>query len=129
MVREEFLIRMVPEWKQVMEASAKGKIDMITAEEHSKFMKHSFFGDEILIKSHVREIKKFSFEIVFEMTKNGSKDHIYEGWHRLAYSDFDGNFVPIPEPVLRAILEYAPQEEIKRYKQRYQTTKEGLVTR
>ena len=119
MTREEFLVKTVPEWKLIMQQVANGSVNMITAEEHSRFIQHAFFGDEIVIRIHAEEIKKFSFNIVFEMTKNGSDTIIYEGWQRLAFDDFKGNFVPIPAPLLKSVLEHTPMEEMKKYKEKY----------
>ena len=125
--REDFLIKTVPEWKIIMQEVAKGNVNMITAEEYSHFIQHAYFGDEISIKIHAEEIKKFSFKIIFEMTKNGSSTLIYDGWQRLAFDDFKGNFVPIPAPLLKSVLEHAPQGEIEKYKSRYNLTDADLI--
>ena len=119
LAREEFFIKTVPEWKKVMQEVTNGNVNMITAEEYSHFIQHAFFGDEILIKLYATDIKKFSFKIIFEMTKNKSNDVIYSGWQKLAFDDFKGNFVPIPRPLLKSVLEHTPLKEIERYKKRY----------
>lgn len=116
--REEFFLKTVPEWKLLMQEVANGRVNMITAEEYSHFIEHAFFGDEIVIRIHAEEIKKFSFKIVFEMTRKGSDKVIYRGWQRLAFDDFKGKFIPIPEPLLRSVLEHTPQSEIDKYSER-----------
>lgn len=115
MVREEFFIKTVPGWQLMMKEVISGNLNMLTAEEYSRFIRHAFFGDEIIIKIYATEIKKLSFKIMFEMTKTGHSDLIYTGWQKLAFEDCKGNFIPIPEPLLKSVLEYAPAEEVERY--------------
>lgn len=79
MTREEFFIKTVPEWKLVMQEVANGSVNMLTTEEYSHFIQHAYFGDEVIVKIHAEEIKKFSFKIISEMTKNGSNTLIYNG--------------------------------------------------
>jgi enediyne biosynthesis thioesterase len=117
--REAFLVETVPEWKVVMQEVAKGNVNMLTTEEYSHFIQHAFFGDKIIIKIHAEEVKKFSFKIIFKMYKVGTDALIYEGWQRVGFDDFKGHFVPIPEPMLRSILEHTPPDEIKKYENRY----------
>lgn len=123
--REAFFIETVTEWNLVMQEVAKGNVNMLTTEEYSHFIQHAFFGDEIIIKIHAEEIKRFSFKIIFKMTKNSSDTVIYEGWQRVAFDDFKGNFVPIPKPMLRSILEHTPPNEIKKYEKRYDSVDKG----
>ena len=119
MVREEFLLKTVPEWPLMMQEAIKGNLNMITVEEHSRFIHHSFFGDQITIKIHATELRKLSFKIMFEMTKNDSAEVIYTGWQKLAFDDCKGNFIPIPEALLKSVVRYAPSEEVKKYRDMY----------
>ena len=127
MVREEFFLMTVPQWKPLMREVISGNLNMLTAEEYSRFIKHSFFGDDITIKIYASDIKKLSFKVIFEMTKNNESDLIYSGWQKLAFEDRRGNFVPIPEPLLAAVLDYAPVEEVMKYKTTYSIDGKDLV--
>ncbi len=119
LVREAFLIETVPEWKFLIQLANEGKLNMVTVEEHSRFIHHSFFGEEIVIRIHATELKKLSFKINFEMTKNNHPELIYTGWQKLSFDDCHGNFKPIPEPLFKSVLEHSPSEEVEKYTQTY----------
>lgn len=123
MAREDYFIKTVPEWKQIMQAVTLGKVNMITVEEHSHFIQHAFFGDEVIIKLQTGDVRKYSFNMTFEMLKTDSDNVIYKGWQKLAFDDFKGKFVPIPDPMLRSVLDYATKEEYDRYLKRYEEEK------
>ncbi len=119
MVREDYFIATVPEWKAIMIEVAKGNVNMITKEEHSTYIRHSYFGDVIRIELQTSDIKTYSFTMVFKMYKDETDELICESWQKLAFDDFKGNFIPIPEPMLKSILEYAIPSEYEKYKKRY----------
>ena len=119
MAREDYFIKTVPEWKVIMQEVAKGNVNMITVEEHSHFIRHAFFGDEIVIKLQTGDIKKYSFNMTFSIIKADVDEPIYTGWQKLAFDDFKGNFIPIPEPMLRSVLEHSTEEEYKKYLKRH----------
>ncbi len=126
-VREAFFIRCVPEWQQILSEVLKGNVEMITVEEHSNFIHHAYFGEEIVIKAIARDIQKFNFKISYEMTKKNEQKIIYQGWQKIAFSDNKGRFIPIPEPFLKAALEHASEDEIEQYKKRYLKTGHEVV--
>jgi acyl-CoA thioesterase FadM len=105
-VREEYFVKTVPEWREVMKFVTLGKVNMITVEEHSHFKHHVFFGDKVIIKLQTTNIRKCSFDMLFKFYRNSEEELIYEGWQKLAFDDYKGNFIPIPEPMLRSVLEY-----------------------
>src|SRR3989338_6815700 len=114
-VREEFFIKAFPSWKEVMMLVMGGSANMITVEEHSKFKRHAMFGDTIVIKLQTANLKKCSFDMIFRMYRNNQDELIYEGWKRVTFDDYKGNFIPIPEPFRETILEYqVPESENKR---------------
>ena len=115
MVREEFFMKAFPMWEDVMKLVMAGSANMITVEEHSRFRGHAFFGDAILVKLQTANLKKCSFDLVLKMYRNAETDLIYEGWQRITFDDYKGNFIPIPEPFRESILEYeSTGEEHKR---------------
>lgn len=118
MTREDYFIKSVPEWKLIMQEVVNGNVNMITVEEHSHFIRHAFFGDEILIKLQTADIKKFSFIMKFSMFKADANELLYEGWQRLAFDNFKGKFIPIPEPMLKSVLDHSTQEEYDKYLKR-----------
>ncbi|OIO38118.1 MAG: hypothetical protein AUJ71_03855 [Candidatus Omnitrophica bacterium CG1_02_49_16] len=118
-VREDFFIKSVPEYRQIMMDVVSGKVNMITVEEHSRFISHALFGDEILIRLHTEDIQKCSFKFFFRMTKKNENGEIYEGWQTVSFDDYRGRFIPIPVPFLRVVLDYAPPKELDLYKTRY----------
>ncbi len=121
MTREDYFIKTVPEWKIIMQEVAKGNVNMITVEEHSYFIKHAFFGDELIIKLQTGDIRKYSFNMIFEIAKFGTEEPIYKGWQKLAFDDFKGKFISIPEPMLRSVLEHSTGEEHVLYLKRYES--------
>ena len=90
-----------------------GSANMITVEEHSRFRGHAFFGDTIVVKLQTANLKKCSFDLIFKMYREDQI--IYEGWQKLTFDDYKGNFIPIPEPFRKTILEYeTTNADIKR---------------
>lgn len=120
MAREDYFIRTVPEWKIIMQEVARGNVNMITVEEHSHYLMHSFFGDELTIKLRTGDIRKYSFNMIFEIVKSGSDQPIYKGWQKLAFDDFKGKFISIPGPMLKSVLEHATEEEYAKYLKRFE---------
>ena len=115
MVREEFFMKAFPSWEDIMKLVMAGSVNMITVEEHSRFRRHAFFGDTIVIRLQTANLKKCSFDLVFKMYRNAETDLIYEGWQRITFDDYIGNFIPIREPFRESILEYeSTGEEHKR---------------
>lgn len=120
MAREEYFMASVPEWKQVMEAVSSGKVNMITVEEHSHFIQHAFFGDNLIIHLRTANLRKFSFDMIFKVYKNNLETMIYDGWQKLAFDDFKGNFIPIPEPMRRSVVEHLmTDKEYEEHKIKY----------
>ena len=105
-VREEFFTRAFPSWKEIMKLVMAGSANMITVEEHSRFRGHAFFGDTVIVRLQTANLKKVSFDLVFRMYRNTEDNLIYEGWQKLTFDDYKGNFIPIPEPFQKTILEY-----------------------
>ncbi len=110
MVREEFFMKAFPMWEDVMKLVMAGSANMITVEEHSRFKRNAFFGDTIIIKLQTANLKKCSFDLVFKMFRNNEDELIYEGWQKLTFDDYKGNFIPIPEPFRISIMEYQSHE-------------------
>ena len=106
MAREEYFIRTVPEWRDIIKAISLGQVNMITVEEHSHFIQHAFFGDKLIIKLQTTNIRKFSFDMVFFMIKEGTETIVYEGFQRLAFDNFKGKFIEIPAPMLESVKQY-----------------------
>jgi len=106
MVREEFFTKAFPSWKEIMKLVMAGSANMITVEEHSRFRGHAFFGDTVIVKLQTANLKKVSFDLIFKMYRNTEDRLIYEGWQKLTFDDYKGNFIPIPEPFQKTILEY-----------------------
>lgn len=106
MAREEYFIQSVPSWRQIMESISLGQLNMITVEEHSHFIQHAHFGDKIIIRLQTTNIRKYSFDMVFIMLNTEIKQIIYEGFQRLAFDNFKGKFVEIPEPMFLSVKQY-----------------------
>lgn len=120
MVREAYFIQSVPSWREIMGEVTKGKINMITVEEHSHFIQHAYFGDAVIIVLQTANLKKFSFDMIFKMYRNTRENLIYDGWQRLAFDDYKGNFIPTPEPMRRSVVEYLMSEgEYEAHKKKY----------
>ncbi len=106
MTREEFFVKVFPNWKEIMKLATEGFVNMITVEEHSYFRRHAFFGDKITIKLQTAHLRKCSFDLLFRMYRNDEQELLYEGWQRVTFDDNHGNFIPIPEPIRQSIQEY-----------------------
>lgn len=114
MAREEYFMQSVPAWREIMSFVEQGKLNMVTAEEHSHFIQHAFFGDEIVIRLQTANIKTFSFDMIFIMTNKKTGQLLYEGLQRLAFDDFKGKFIPIPGPMLESVKDHeADLSELK----------------
>ncbi len=103
MTREEYFIETVPSWREIMKVIALGQLNMITVQEQSHFVQHAFFGDTILIELQTADIKRFSFDMVFFMTNAETGTLLYEGIQKLAFDNFKGKFIEIPEPMLKSV--------------------------
>ncbi|OGW81404.1 MAG: hypothetical protein A3G33_00970 [Omnitrophica bacterium RIFCSPLOWO2_12_FULL_44_17] len=106
MTREEFFIKVFPNWAEIMKLATDGFVNMITVEEHSFFRRHAFFGDVMIMKLQTANLRKCSFDLIFKVFRNTEDELIYEGWQRLTFDDCKGNFIPIPEPIRQSILDY-----------------------
>ncbi len=105
MAREEYFVKTVPDWRMIMQSIASGQLNMITVEEHSHFIQHAFFGDTITIRLFTANIKRYSFDMVFFMFNSEENKLLYEGMQRLAFDDFKGKFMEIPQSMLRSVKE------------------------
>ena len=119
MVREAFLTQAVPEWPLLIEEARQGNVNMITVEEHSTFIDHVYFGDVIQINIQASDLRRMSFRINFEMTKNSLDRVIYRGWQKLAFQDKKGNLMTVPSALFDAVLEHSPVSEVNEYKEKY----------
>ena len=106
MVREEYFIQTVPSWREIMKLIGTGRVNMITVEEHSHFLQHAYFGDRIIIRLQTTNVRKYSFDMTFVMINAETEQVIYEGFQRLAFDNFNGKFVEIPEAMYISIKEY-----------------------
>ena len=106
MAREEYFIASVPCWKDIVGEIQNGRLNMITVEEHSHFIQHAFFGDRVIIHLQTTNIRRFSFDMVFFMTNQDTGNILYEGYQRLAFDNFKGKFVEIPQPMLESVKKY-----------------------
>lgn len=109
MAREKYFVDTCPDWTDIMRQVYELKLNMITVEEHSYFVQHAFFGDDITIELRTGNAKKFSFEMFFLM-KNGRGETLYEGMQKLAFDDFKGKYVNIPESMRRSVERYAASD-------------------
>lgn len=109
MSREKYFVETCPDWPDIMKQVYEFKLNMITVEEHSYFLQHAFFGDEITIELRTANAKKFSFDMLFLM-KNGRNETVYEGMQKLAFDDFKGKYVNIPESMRRSVDNYATND-------------------
>lgn len=96
MTRERYFVDTCADWPEIMKEVYELKLNMITVEEHSYFLHHAFFGDDITIELRTANVKSFSFEMLFLM-KNGSGHVLYEGMQKIAFDDFKGKYVNIPK--------------------------------
>lgn len=106
MVREEWFLQIVPNWREIMHLTSTGQLNMITVEEHSHFIQHAFFGDEIDIHLRMTNVRRFSFDMIFLMFHSTTKRLLYEGMQRLAFDNYHGKFRTIPETMLNAVRDY-----------------------
>ncbi len=106
MTREEYFMRTVPEWREIVKLVSQNQINMITVEEHSHFNQHAFFGDKVIIRLQTSNIKRYSFDMIFIMINANNEQVLYEGFQRLAFDDFKGKFIEIPKPMLDSVKEH-----------------------
>src|SRR3989338_7133512 len=100
--REEYFIATCPDWKEIMQRVASHELNMITIEEHSFFIQHAFFGDEITIQLQTCNIRRCSFDMLF-VIRNQNDVVLYEGIQKIAFDNFKGKFEQIPASMLRSV--------------------------
>lgn len=106
MAREKYFVDTCPDWAQIMKDVYDLKLNMITVEEHSYFIHHAFFADDITIELRTANAKSFTFEMLFSM-KNGRGEVLYEGMQKLAFDDFKGKYVSIPGSMRKSVEKYS----------------------
>lgn len=114
MAREEYFIQTVPSWQEIMNYVISGQLNMITVEEHSHFVQHAFFGDQISIRLQTTNIRKYSFDMVFFISNSKTGQLLYEGTQKLAFDDFKGKFIEIPQEMLKSVKEHRiPEDDLQ----------------
>ncbi len=105
--REKYFLQTCPDWPEIMKAVYEGRLNMITVEEHSYFIHHAFFGDELQIELSTGNIRKFSFEMYFVVKNQETGVLMYEGMQKLAFDDFKGKYLSIPDSMRTSVLKHA----------------------
>lgn len=113
--REEYFVSTVPEWRDIVADVSQGRLNMMTVEEHSYFLNHAFFGDTVEIQLQTINIRSYSFIMLFVIS-NQKHERLYEGMQKLAFDDFQGNYVKIPPPMLKSVRERQYQGDVSEFK-------------
>ena len=101
MAREEYFMT-VKGHEDIMSAGIK----MITKRAWVDYKNHSTVFDHIIIKIQNKNIKKFSFEMVFTYFQKNTGKSIATGGQVLVFTNHVGKLIPVPKQILDVILKH-----------------------
>ncbi len=101
MAREEYFMT-VENYEKIMSAGIK----MITKRAWVDYENHSTVFDHIIMKIQNRNIKKFSFEMIFTYFRKDTGKLIATGGQILVFADHAGKLIPIPQDILDVVLKH-----------------------
>jgi len=101
MAREEYFMT-VRNYKEVMSSGIK----LITKKAWVDYQNHCFAFDRLVMKIQNKNIKKFSFEMIFTYFNKHSGELVASGGQILVFSDNQGKLIPIPDSILEVISKH-----------------------
>ena len=101
MAREEYFMT-VKDYEQIMSAG----IRMITKRAWVDYKNHSTVFDHIIMKIQNKNIKKFSFEMIFTYFQKNTGKFIAAGGQTLVFADHAGKLIPIPQQILDVVSKH-----------------------
>ena len=102
-VREAFFQETVPNFLDILQRPVK----MMTVRISSHHFDETIFGDRIQARLTVARQKKVSFDMVIRFHSAFKNKIICETVHTIVFADSEaGKFAPIPEEMLRVIVNY-----------------------
>ena len=109
-VREQFLLLLVPDFENRFRAGLR----IITAEEHLKHLAPAFFGESVIVRINVAEMKKIQACLSFVIENAATGQKLAEGWQNLLFAETKDGSVPtrkdliqVPEDIKEAALKYS----------------------
>lgn len=99
--REEYFLT-VKNADQIMSSGLK----LITKSAWIDYVNHCYVFDKITLKIQNRNIKKFSFEMLFTYFNSRTKRIIAYAGQTLVFADAKGKLVQIPQPILDVISKH-----------------------
>ena len=101
MAREEYFMT-VNNYEQIMAAG----IRMITKKAWVDYKNHSTVFDHIIMKIQNKNVRKFSFEMIFTYFQKNTGKLIAVGGQTLVFADHAGKLIPIPQQILDVVLKH-----------------------
>jgi len=105
--REQFLLLLIPDFEERFKAGLR----IITYEEHLKHIAPAFFGEKVIVKISVSEMKKVQACLSFEVENATTGHKLAEGWQILLFAatkdgsvPTKGDFIPFPEDIRKAVM-------------------------
>lgn len=100
--REAYFQDLVPNFLEL----AQGNIKMVTAETEFTPLADACFGDRIAVQIYSENVRRLSFEVVFEFLRQRDKTLLGRGRQRLTFLEGGtGRPARIPEELKRVVLE------------------------
>ena len=99
--REAFFQDLVPNFLELCERNIK----MVTAVVEFRHLADAIFGDQVVVKIYSENVKRLSFDVIFEFCRKKDSLMLGKGLQRLTFLDAEaGRPVRIPEELKSAVL-------------------------
>ncbi len=105
--REAYFQELVPNFLELCNRNIK----MVTASVELELLNDAVFGDGILCKIYSENVKRLSFDVVFEFCHKTKETQLSKGRQRLTFIDADmGRPARIPEELKAVVLQYEKED-------------------
>lgn len=101
MAREEYFMT-VENYEEVMRSGIK----LITKKAWIDYIAHCYVFDKITLKIQNKNIRKFSFEMLFTYINTKTQQIIAQGGQTLVFMDHNSKLIKIPNPILNVIAKH-----------------------
>lgn len=102
MAREAFLKFLLGDPTPLMTSGIK----MITVRAHTEYYHETICYDEVVIKAHSENMKRCSFDLIFNFYNKKTSQLIAKGYQTIAFSNSNGYLTKTPPPLQDTLKEY-----------------------
>ena len=107
--REAFFQELVPNFLELCDRDIK----MVTAEVLFSFLADATFGDQIIVKIYSENVKRLSFDVVFEFYRKKDNTRLGEGRQKLTFLEAKtGRPARITEELKNVVVLFEKKKEV-----------------